>query len=89
VSQSSDYSKLAAEILHMIANHAAAVHIHEEDDLKISRDLFKMRLVCRSFYGAATAVFVSLAHMEKFSNYRVLNLPSKSVSFPALKSIFE
>lgn len=87
--QNSDYSILPPEILQIVARHAAAMHIHEEDNLQISPDLFKMRLVCRSFSGAAGAVFISMAQQAKFSDYRILRLPPKSANLLELKAVVE
>jgi len=80
------YTTLAPELLYMIAEHVAKVDAHEKKDQKISKDLLKMRLVCKQFSEVATATFLSLIQTNHYDDYTTLHLPPKSGSLDLVAS---
>lgn len=81
------YTTLAPELLFMIAEHVARVGSHEKEEQKVSKDLLRMRLVCKQFSEIATTTFLSLIQTDHYDDYyTTLNLPPKSGSLDHVMS---
>ena len=74
-----DYSTLPAEILQIIMKDVARLSQTERRfERTISSHLFKCRLISKTMYMAATAVFTKLAQQTSHAQYQILHLPPGS-----------